>query len=82
MVFQAVVEEVSGIEYPAVIVGVKVSVEPDPVTVRPKPVAVPVAKVYEVAERPLIVVVAKYPLSTLPDHERLVPAVIRVDGVL
>ena len=50
--------------------------------VSPSPVAVPVAKVYEVAERPLIVVVAKYPLSTLPDHERLVPDVIRVLGVV
>ncbi len=40
----------------------------------------PVAKVYEVAESPLIVVVAKYPLSTLPDHERFVPAVTRDDG--
>lgn len=50
--------------------------------VSPMPVAVPVAKVYEVAERPLMVVVAKYPLRTLPLHERLVPAVIRVDGVL
>lgn len=29
-----------------------------------------------------MVVVAKYPLSTLPLQERLVPAVIRVDGVL
>lgn len=58
------------------------SVEPVPVIVRPIPVAVPVAKVYEVAESPLIVVVAKYPLSTLPLHERLVPAVIRADGVL
>ena len=58
------------------------SVEPVPVIVRPIPVAVPVAKVYEVAESPLMVVVAKYPLSTLPLHERLVPAVIRADGVL
>jgi hypothetical protein len=52
------------------------------VIVSPIPVAVPVAKVYEVDESPLIVVVAKYPLSTLPDHERLVPAVIRALGVL
>ena len=59
-----------------------VSVDPAPVIVRPIPVAVPVAKVYEVAESPLIVVVAKYPLSTLPLHVRFVPAVIRVDGVL
>jgi hypothetical protein len=59
-----------------------VSVEPVPVIVRPIPVAVLVAKVYAVAERPLIVVVAKYPLSTLPAHVRLVPAVIRLDGVL
>jgi hypothetical protein len=49
--------------------------------VRPMPVAVPVANVYEVAERPLMVVVAKYPLRTLPLQERLDPAVIRVDGV-
>lgn len=68
--------------YPAVTVGVYVSVEPDPVIVKPIPVAVPVAKVYEVAESPLIVVVAKYPLRTLPLHERLVPAVIRVEGVV
>jgi hypothetical protein len=52
------------------------------VIVSPIPVAVLVAKVYAVAERPLIVVVAKYPLSTFPDHVRLVPAVIRDDGVL
>ena len=45
--------------YPAVTVGVKVSVEPPPEIVSPIPVAVPVAKVYEVAESPLIVVVAK-----------------------
>ena len=50
--------------------------------VRPRLVAVLVAKVYEVAERPLMVVVAKYPLRTLPDQERLVPAVIRDDGVV
>jgi hypothetical protein len=81
-VFHAVVDAVSGILYPAVTVGVYVSVEPDPVIVSPSPVAVPVAKVYEVAERPLIVVVAKYPLSTLPDHVRLVPAEMRDDGVL
>jgi hypothetical protein len=68
--------------YPAVTVGVYVSVEPEPVIVSPILVSVPVAKVYEVAERPLMVVVAKYPLSTLPDHERLVPADICVDGVL
>ena len=49
--------------------------------VRPIPVAVPVAKVYEVAESPLMVVVAKYPLRTFPLQERLVPAVIREDGV-
>lgn len=50
--------------------------------VNPRDVSEDVAKVYDVAESPLIVVVAKYPLSTLPDHERLEPAVIRVDGVL
>jgi hypothetical protein len=59
-----------------------VSVDPDPVMVNPIPVAVPVANVYEVAESPLIVVVAKYPLRTLPLHERLVPGVIRDEGAL
>ena len=49
-------------------------VDPDPEIVRPIPVAVPVAKVYDVDESPLIVVVAKYPFNTLPDHERLDPA--------
>ena len=49
--------------------------------VSPILVSVLVAKVYEVAESPLMVVVAKYPLRTFPDHERLVPAVIRDDGV-
>ena len=58
------------------------SVEPEPVMVRPRPVAVPVAKVYEVAESPLMVVVAKYPFKTLPLQERFVPGVIRVDGVV
>ena len=81
-VFHAVVDAVSGMVYPAVTVGVKVSVEPVPVIVKPSDVADDVAKVYEVAVRPLMVVVAKYPLSTLPDHERLVPGVIRVLGVV
>jgi hypothetical protein len=36
-----------------------VSVEPDPVMVNPSPVAVPVAKVKDVAVNPLMVVVAK-----------------------
>lgn len=81
-VFHCEVEAVSGIVYPAVTVGVKVSVEPDPEIVSPIPVADDVAKVYDVAESPLIVVVAKYPLSTLPLHERLDPAVIRDEGVV
>lgn len=80
--FHAVVEAVRGMVYPAVTVGVKVSVDPVPEIVKPSDVADEVAKVYEVAERPLMVVVAKYPLSTLPDHERLEPACIREEGVV
>jgi hypothetical protein len=80
--FHSVVEAVRGIEYPAERPGLKVNVPLDEAIERVIPFDDVVAKVNEVVATPLIEVVAKYPLSVLPAHDRYVPACIRDEGAL